>query len=167
MRILATPVNDLYQECKSSTPGLFRMLKDERSEWEPVFHDVVEQTLDGGQAALDEIKTRPELPAQAQETALAFLEGGLTAGCFGALTAWTFQSAVLRESIAGEAEKLRQQLHTEGPEALRATLTAEQEKGRAVYARSTESSQDFRGLMQEAFVIGYRVGAAEALIVLV
>ena len=119
-----------------------------------------------GGALLDWIKTRPELPAQAQETALAFLEGGLTAGCFGALTAWTFQSAVLRESIAGEAEKLRQQLHAEGPEALQATLTAEQEKGRAVYARSSEPSQDFRGLMQEAFVIGYRVGAAEALLVL-
>lgn len=155
------PVNDLYQECKKSTPGLIDMLKEDRQQWEPVFHDVVEQTLDGGEAALAEIKSRPALADEARETALAFLEGGLTAGCFGAITTWALRDAVLRDDIAGEAERLRSMSKAQ----LRETLASEQEHGRQVYDQSP-NSDDFRVAMREAFVAGYRVGTAEALLVL-
>lgn len=159
------PVNDLYQEVKSSAPGLIEMLKEDRQQWEPVFQDIVEQTLVGGQQALDDIKSRPELPEQARETALAFLEGGLTAGCFGAITAWALRSADLGQGIAGQAEELRREMHQQGKPALQRTLAVEQERGRQLYSRS-DQAEDYRGLLQEAFVAGYRIGAAEALLVL-
>lgn len=164
MTIRTRPVNDLYAECRSSTPGLIAMLKEDRTQWEPVFKDVVEATLDGGQAALDEIKSRPELPEQARETALAFLEGGLTAGCFGAITAWTFASATLREGIRGEAERLRAEMRGQGKAALGQTLEREQQKGRALYQEL--ESGDYKGQLEEVFLTGYRIGAAEALLVL-
>ncbi len=42
---------------------------------------------------------------------------------------------------------------------------ADPERGRALYARS-DQAEDYRSLVQEAFVAGYRIGAAEALLVL-
>lgn len=159
------PVNDLYQEVKSSAPGLIDMLKEDRQQWEPVFLDIVEQTLEGGQQALDEIKSRPELPEQARETALAFLEGGLTAGCFGAMTAWALRSVDLRDGIAGRAEELRREMHQHGKPALERILAAEQERGRELFEQSARS-ENYPELLQQAFVAGYRVGAAEALLVM-
>ncbi|MEW6280683.1 MAG: hypothetical protein AB1758_18805 [Candidatus Eremiobacterota bacterium] len=168
-RLSAQPVNDLYAETRDSIPGLVEMLKDEREQWEPIFRDIVAETLDGGQAALDEVKSLPALPEQGMETALAFLEGGLVAGSFGAMAAYALRSSgSLSGAVAGQTEALRHQLREEGRPSLERTLAREQDRGRALYEAAAEPAtvDGYRALLQEAFVAGYRVGASEALLVL-
>lgn len=139
-----TALTELFEETRSSVPGLTSMLKDEPDQYRPVFADVFEQTVTGEQQALQQLPSQLDLPS----ATLEFIEGGLVAGSFGGMLQWT-----RGEDVDGILADARQLVATGQA---REALAQHQAQAEAVLAAPG------RERLHEGFLEGVWVGALEA-----
>ncbi len=112
----------LFDETRTSVPGLTSMLKDEPEQYSDIFSQVFTETVRGEQQALQGLPSQLDL----EEATLEFIEGGLVAGSFGGMLRWARRGAEVdtvidqaRELVkTGEAREALQQHQQKAEEAL-------------------------------------------------